>query len=302
MTIPSPAAPLRTAVLQAAGSGDAIGLARAMEAFAASGHGPLDLDHWPTPRDFSFDPRAWAMGGMLLIDQMKPASPDNQIRSTPLCEAARRDHAECVELLLSLGADPNAASDGHWPALHIAAGQGFTKTLEVLVRCPATDLNLRNIDGLSALCVAIGRSAAPAAEALLAAGADPWAADFDGMDCFAQAASVASVDCMRSIATRYSQSKRSLFANDIGRSEGNLLTDAIESVVGDPMGAVQYLISLGARLPAVLPADFADSTRPGRLGHQAASFAKEWTDAMNLRASLAEAMPQGSGVPRPASL
>ncbi|KAM9271647.1 ankyrin repeat and SOCS box protein 3 isoform 2-T2 [Morus bassanus] len=60
-------------------------------------------------------------------------------RATPLLIAAQEGHAECVELLLSEGADPNLyCNEDNWQLpIHAAAEMGHKKILELLI--PVTD-------------------------------------------------------------------------------------------------------------------------------------------------------------------
>ena len=70
---------------------------------------------------------------------------------TPLIYAAREGHADVVELLLQLGADPNAATaSGGATALHRAAYMGHLAVVQLLLRAGA-DAARQDADGQTAL-------------------------------------------------------------------------------------------------------------------------------------------------------
>ena len=71
-------------------------------------------------------------------------------RGRPLTEAVKGDHRECVELLLSKGADVNASERSGWTALNSAARLGHETCLEILLKAGA-DVNSIQENGNTAL-------------------------------------------------------------------------------------------------------------------------------------------------------
>ncbi len=92
--------------------------------------------------------------------------------NTPLLLASRAASAAGVETLLKRGADPGAASDDGWNALHTAAYLGFTDVAKVLV-AGGTPVEAREPEyGNTPLLIAARRSNRGVAVALLDAGAE----------------------------------------------------------------------------------------------------------------------------------
>ncbi|MFH1642606.1 MAG: ankyrin repeat domain-containing protein [Nanoarchaeota archaeon] len=89
---------------------------------------------------------------------------------TALIEAAWAGRTEIVEILLSKGADIEAASYGR-TALYFAAMRGQTKTIEVLL-AKGADVNAKDVGGNTPLLPAAMGGYTKAVEMLLAKGAD----------------------------------------------------------------------------------------------------------------------------------
>lgn len=88
---------------------------------------------------------------------------------TPLIYAAREGHQDIVQLLLELGADPDAATQaGRATALHRAAFMGHQAIVQLLLAGGATP-GMRDADGQTALHKAVQQGHTAVAAALLAA-------------------------------------------------------------------------------------------------------------------------------------
>ncbi|HCM27974.1 MAG TPA: ankyrin repeat domain-containing protein [Treponema sp.] len=94
-----------------------------------------------------------------------------------LCLAARTGHRALLDLLLENGASPDIpAEDRGNTALMDAVAGGFLDIMEDLLAAGAS-LEHRSKDGQTALVIAVGKNDSGSAALLLAAGADPEAAD-----------------------------------------------------------------------------------------------------------------------------
>jgi ankyrin repeat protein len=71
--------------------------------------------------------------------------------NTPLHCAASSGHAECVEELLGVGADPNLVNSAGDTALHIACWRGHVEVVRVLLRSKLTSTSVLNGSGAVAL-------------------------------------------------------------------------------------------------------------------------------------------------------
>eukprot|EP00008_Paramoeba_atlantica_P007929 CAMPEP_0201499216 /NCGR_PEP_ID=MMETSP0151_2-20130828/75009_1 /ASSEMBLY_ACC=CAM_ASM_000257 /TAXON_ID=200890 /ORGANISM="Paramoeba atlantica, Strain 621/1 / CCAP 1560/9" /LENGTH=126 /DNA_ID=CAMNT_0047891369 /DNA_START=65 /DNA_END=445 /DNA_ORIENTATION=- len=71
-------------------------------------------------------------------------------RMTPLCYAAREQHDNCVEYLLSVGAKVNHQDDCGWTAILLAARERNVRSIELLLDAGA-DPQLKNKYGDTAL-------------------------------------------------------------------------------------------------------------------------------------------------------
>ncbi|KAL7561833.1 hypothetical protein ACA910_009673 [Epithemia clementina (nom. ined.)] len=92
--------------------------------------------------------------------------------NTPLHWAAFKNETECVSLLLSYGANPNArAYPSGWTPLHDAAYSNSTESVELLIDAGAT-VDARANSGATPLCFAAQEDSAQSAELLLRRGAD----------------------------------------------------------------------------------------------------------------------------------
>jgi len=98
---------------------------------------------------------------------------------TPLYWAARAEYVEVCELLLSRGADINAATPDGWTSLHTSVYNRKTRTVELLV-AKGADVNVKNDDGETPLHWAARRGMKTLVEPLLEKGADVNAKDNNG--------------------------------------------------------------------------------------------------------------------------
>ena len=120
--------------------------------------------------------QAAATGEVELIGYALDQGADIETRdprgNTPLLLAARAASAAGVETLVRRGADPGAASDDGWNALHTAAYFGFTDVAKVLV-AGGTPVEAREPEyGNTPLLIAARRSSRGVAVVLLDAGAE----------------------------------------------------------------------------------------------------------------------------------
>ncbi|MCK5057311.1 MAG: ankyrin repeat domain-containing protein [Candidatus Aminicenantes bacterium] len=98
---------------------------------------------------------------------------------TPLYWAARAEHIEVCEYLLSHGADINAANPDGWTPLHTSVYNRRTRSVELLV-AQGADVNVKNNDGETPLHWAARRGRKDLIEPLIAKGADVNAKDNNG--------------------------------------------------------------------------------------------------------------------------
>eukprot|EP00522_Entomoneis_paludosa_P004001 CAMPEP_0172471572 /NCGR_PEP_ID=MMETSP1065-20121228/67884_1 /TAXON_ID=265537 /ORGANISM="Amphiprora paludosa, Strain CCMP125" /LENGTH=792 /DNA_ID=CAMNT_0013229675 /DNA_START=1096 /DNA_END=3474 /DNA_ORIENTATION=- len=92
--------------------------------------------------------------------------------NTPLHWAAFKNETECVSLLLSYGANPNArAHPSGWTPLHDAAYSNSKEAVQLLIDAGA-HVDARANSGATPLCFAAQEDASKAADLLLARGAD----------------------------------------------------------------------------------------------------------------------------------
>ena len=98
-----------------------------------------------------------------------------------LCVAARNDHMDQIEWLLSLGADINAISGdrGYSPVMDAVWRKNF-KITEYLIKKGA-DLGIVSTDGQPILVLAVGNGNEKIVKLLLESGADPDVKDSMGM-------------------------------------------------------------------------------------------------------------------------
>lgn len=118
---------------------------------------------------------ALAVPGPGAVASIVSHSREERAGDAPLTVAVRKGARKAAQLLLDLGADPNAISDdsGCVP-LHFAANNDDGHLVQVLVKAGAlVDVGSDQMDGAAPLYIAATRGAVQAAAALLDAGADP---------------------------------------------------------------------------------------------------------------------------------
>jgi len=98
---------------------------------------------------------------------------------TPLHLAAAAGHDKLVALLLSAGANMNAAADGGWTALHWAAMRGHPEVVRILLNGGA-EVDPRAQDGSTPLYWAAREGFAECVGLFLMAGADAGKRDYKG--------------------------------------------------------------------------------------------------------------------------
>uniref|UniRef100_A0A672L4H5 Ankyrin repeat domain 28 n=1 Tax=Sinocyclocheilus grahami TaxID=75366 RepID=A0A672L4H5_SINGR len=126
----------------------------------------LEHDVFQKPEGNSFSPLHCAVindnesAAEMLIETLGPAivnATDSQTR-TPLHAAAYTDHVECLQLLLGHNAQVNAIDMLGKTALMMAAGNGQTNAVEVLVSSAKADLTLQDAHRNTALHLACSKS------------------------------------------------------------------------------------------------------------------------------------------------
>jgi ankyrin repeat protein len=114
-------------------------------------------------------------------DVNAPASADEPALAglTPLMAAARNGAREAVVLLLSTGADPNAAGESDRTALMVAAEAGHAQIVKDLLEAGAKP-NAATTSGRTALMMGAAGKEPDVVILLLSAGADPSVKDAAG--------------------------------------------------------------------------------------------------------------------------
>ncbi len=140
---------------------------------------------------------------LLLIygaDPNRPSEPPEE--GLPLCAAACWNHIDAVSALLAAGADPDLPEPPHpkqhgpgTPPLLWAAGNGHLETVELLLAAGADP----NIEG-TPLTRAARRGCYGIVRSLLAHGAEPALADYDGNTAATIAADLAGADLVAVLA------------------------------------------------------------------------------------------------------
>ncbi|QIX02179.1 hypothetical protein AMS68_007696 [Peltaster fructicola] len=117
----------------------------------------------------------------------------------PLLQSARSAFGlrpECVELLFSYNADPQAADVDGWTALHHASYEGNLEAVRLLLDHESS-VRARDKDRRTALILASSRECQDIVELLLSYNADPEAADADGCTALHHASRAGKVGCVR---------------------------------------------------------------------------------------------------------
>jgi ankyrin repeat protein len=103
-------------------------------------------------------------------------------RTRPLHEAALATSAELTLALLSAGARADVVDADRNTPLHACCAHGANiDVVRALVRAKV-DVGLRNVDGVTALHLAVKAAAKESVRVLIAAGADPLLSDYQGLD------------------------------------------------------------------------------------------------------------------------
>ena len=74
---------------------------------------------------------------------------------TPLHEAADLGHVEFAKSLINNGADKNATNNELDTPLHLAVDNNQPKMVKMLTKCAEIDINVKDIDGETALEIAL---------------------------------------------------------------------------------------------------------------------------------------------------
>lgn len=128
---------------------------------------------------------AWVGLAPLLYAQSQETSPPepSEVGGTPLHAAASRGQDSEVRHLLLSGVDVNAKSASGATPLHLAAAKGHPEVVEALLLARAPVDDVWGSSGETALLLAIRHSHPDVALQLLKAGANPSAADRNGLTC-----------------------------------------------------------------------------------------------------------------------
>ena len=181
--------------------------------------------------------RRWKTTGKLW-----PLGPDNQPLLFLAIEGREKTHAEIIELLLANGASVDARGPSGMTALHWAAAKGYAeRTAQILQHHP--QLETTDDRGRTPLLVAHSE----AAEKLLAAGANAFAMDKDGMNALHYAAQTG--------ASHLEIIWQAGFKVADARSNAGLTPLHIAAVEGTE-SSVGWLLDHGAKVNAVSAADY----------------------------------------------
>jgi ankyrin repeat protein len=114
---------------------------------------------------------------------------------TPLHEAAARGDAPLVKDLLAAGANPNAQDDNGWTPLHFAS-QAVSEPVAALLLAAGSDVHMTDSVGNTPLFRAVfcSRGNGSVILALLAAGANPNAANTSGISPLQLANTISNYD------------------------------------------------------------------------------------------------------------
>ncbi len=166
---------------------------------------PAGLRIETTHRSKSIDERAKALFEIIRNDDFQAASEmlrdkslielKNQHGSTPLMHAALYARAECVELLLSLGADVNATDDDGMTSLMYAVAD--IRKIQLLLDKGANVAQLSKLGRNALLLASAYAGNTPVIEALLKAGGDVRYSDKRGWTAVVLAARTGDSDLVR---------------------------------------------------------------------------------------------------------
>ena len=78
----------------------------------------------------------------------------DKFSNTPLHKAVAYEHQDCVRTLLEAGADVNKCNNYNCTPVSMAARNGSTKLLEMLLAVPGCDTNIPDVDGCTAILLA----------------------------------------------------------------------------------------------------------------------------------------------------
>lgn len=116
----------------------------------------------------------------VLLDHGADVNAVSVSRWTPIMLAVVKGHDRIIEILLQRGANPNSADIYGWTPLMRAVERNRPASVRVLLADAATDINMRNEHGATALHYAVARGDVDMSRRLVARGADISAEDAKG--------------------------------------------------------------------------------------------------------------------------
>ncbi|XP_073827735.1 ankyrin repeat domain 61 water witch isoform X2 [Musca autumnalis] len=136
-------------------------------------------------------------GAQISIDTTKPNCEESLLHC-----AVRANALECLQLFINEGADVNSLKPNGTNAIHLAADLGNAQCLEVLLRAPGADPNVRiciREKESTALHLAADEGNVECVDLLLAKGADAKLKNHRGFTALHLAARTSSLECVESL-------------------------------------------------------------------------------------------------------
>ena len=122
----------------------------------------------------SLCPAMWSNPAVcrVLIDAGADLHTKNEKQESPLHYACESGALDVVKMLVEAGAGVRDTNDEGWTCLHVAVQFGHTETVRYLMGLPFVDMNHRDSDNRTALCVAVDEERTDIVQVLIDAGAD----------------------------------------------------------------------------------------------------------------------------------
>jgi len=134
--------------------------------------------------------------GVLALGAVRAAAVQSE---SPVADAAMRGEWAAVRALLEKGADVNAAQGDGMTALHWAARQGETSTVEMLIHAGGNVRATTRLGGYTPLLLASQMGHAPVIDLLVKAGADAKGASTNGATALMLASASGGVDAVKAL-------------------------------------------------------------------------------------------------------
>ncbi len=119
-------------------------------------------------------------GCIFLVNRGADMNAVNRDGRTPLMTAIQSNSLTAVNALLALGASVNVRDTSGFSPLHLSVQSGALPITQLLVKMKSIQIDVRDFNGKTPLCVAVELNDTRSAELLLASGANPVAGDAQG--------------------------------------------------------------------------------------------------------------------------